>query len=208
MQETDLPEPLSARRSPVQQRSRERVQRILGAATELITKGGSDALRMSEVAERAQISIGSLYQYFADRNALVRALAERFQAESRACIEAGLAKAQDIAGFGDAFGGLIDVYYRLFLAEPVMRDIWAAMQGDRALREAELAESRVNGALIAGALLRLKPGADEQVLAAKAFLVMQLGEATMRLAVSVPRAEGDRLVETYKRMAITELLAD
>jgi AcrR family transcriptional regulator len=208
MHEPDVSETVSARRSPVQQRSRERVQRILAAATELIAKGGSDALRMSEVAEQARISIGSLYQYFADRNALVRALAERFQAESRNCIEAGLAKAKDISGFGDAFGDLIDIYYGLFLAEPVMRDIWAAMQADRNLREAELAESRVNGALVAGVLLRLKPKADEQALAAKAFLVMQLGEATMRLAVSVPRAEGDRLVETYKRMAIAELLAD
>jgi hypothetical protein len=89
-----------------------------------------------------------------------------------------------------------------------MRDIWAAMQAERSLREVELAESRINGALVAGVLRRLKPRADPKKLTAKAFLVMQLGEATMRLAVSVPRAEGDVLVETYKRMAIGELLAD
>jgi AcrR family transcriptional regulator len=200
--------PDTSRRSPVQQRSRERLQRILAVATELIASQGTDALRMSEVAERAGISIGSLYQYFADRNALVRALAERFQAESRACIEAGLAKAKSTAGFGEAFAALIDTYYGLFLAEPAMRDIWAAMQAERTLREVELAESRLNGALVAGVLRRLKPRADPQKLTAKAFLVMQLGEATMRLAVSVPRAEGDVLVETYKRMAIGELLAD
>lgn len=198
----------TARRSPVQQRSRERVQRILAVATELIAEQGSDGLRMGEVAERAGVSIGSLYQYFADRNALVRALAERFQAESRACIDAGLAKAKDVAGFGDAFAELIDTYYGLFLAEPVMRDVWAAMQADGSLREVELAESRINGEMVAGALRRLKPRAEPRSLAAKAFLVMQLGEATMRLAVSVSRAEGDMLVETYKRMAINELLAD
>jgi hypothetical protein len=31
---------------------------------------------------------------------------------------------------------------------------------------------------------------------------MHLGEATMRLAISVDRAEGDALVETYKPMAL------
>jgi AcrR family transcriptional regulator len=208
MEGESVAETQTVRRSPVQQRSRERVQRILAAATELIASQGSDALRMSEVADSAGISIGSLYQYFADKNALVRALAERFQVEGRACIEAGLAKASNIASFGDAFANLIDIYYGLFLAEPVWRDIWTAMQADRILREVELAESRLNGALVAGALLRLKPGADPQNLATKAFLVMQLGEATMRLAVSVPRPEGDLLVAAYKRMAITELLAD
>jgi hypothetical protein len=34
---------------------------------------------------------------------------------------------------------------------------------------------------------------------------MHLGESAMRLAVSVERVEGDRLVETYKRMALAAL---
>lgn len=36
---------------------------------------------------------------------------------------------------------------------------------------------------------------------------MSLGEATMRLAISVERAEGDALVEAYKRMVLRELEA-
>jgi hypothetical protein len=38
-------------------------------------------------------------------------------------------------------------------------------------------------------------------------VIMQLGEATMRLAISVERAEGDRLVAAYKRMVDRELAA-
>jgi hypothetical protein len=37
---------------------------------------------------------------------------------------------------------------------------------------------------------------------------MQLGEATMRLAISVDRSEGDGLVEAYKRMALREIAPD
>jgi len=91
------------------------------------------------------------------------------------------------------------------LAEPVMRDIWSGTQADKALREIELANSRENGADLAQALMRLQPDGNEAELAASAFLVMHLGEATMRLAISVEPEEGEKLVAGYKHMALTEL---
>ena len=57
----------SHQRSLAQQRSRERLERILAAASELIAEKGSDQVKMSELAELAGISIGSLYQYFPTR---------------------------------------------------------------------------------------------------------------------------------------------
>ena len=195
------------RREPTQRRSRERVERILAVATELIAAQGSDALRMAEVAAKAGISIGSLYQYFPDKAAIIRTLAERINAEGRACIEEGLRDVRDAAGLRDAFGRLIDTYYGLFLAEPVMRDIWSGLQADKGLREIDLEDSRINGRVLAGVLARIDPEADRAGQFTRAFLVMQLGEATMRLAISVGREQGDALVETYKRMALRELSA-
>ena len=42
----------------------ERRQRILDAATALATKGGYDAVQMRDVAERADVALGTLYRYF------------------------------------------------------------------------------------------------------------------------------------------------
>ncbi len=193
------------RRAPSQARSRERVEKMLAAARDLIAEKGSDALRMGEVAERAGVSIGSLYQFFPDKAAVIRTLAERYNAEGRACIADGLAGIADKAGLRTAFAALIDTYYGIFLAEPVMRDIWSGTQADPALRDLDRADSRINGAVLAEVMARCRPEADRAALEASAFLVMQLGEATMRLAISVDRAEGDRLVETYKRMALAEI---
>lgn len=198
----------TARREPSQRRSRERMERILAVASELIAARGSDTMRMSEVAERAGISIGSLYQYFPDKAAIIRTLFQRYNAAGRVCIEEGLANVRSMAELGEAFGALIDTYYGLFLAEPVMRDIWSGTQADRALHEVELVDSRANGALLAAALRRLEPSANAAVIETTAFLVMSLGEATMRLAISVERAEGDALVAAYKRMVLRELLAE
>lgn len=196
----------SPRRAPSQQRSRERVERMLAAASALIAGQGSDAMRMGEVAERAGVSIGSLYQFFPDKRAIIWALAERYTAESQACIATALAEVNDAEGLCKAFSELVDTYYGMFLAEPVMRDIWSGTQADKALRDLELADSRANAEFLTAVLKRLRPDADPAALDATAFLIWQMGEAAMRLAISVGREEGDRLVAAYKRMALRELV--
>jgi AcrR family transcriptional regulator len=195
-------------RVPMQQRSRERVERLLTVAAALIAERGSDALRMSDVADQAGVSIGSLYQYFPDKGAIIRTLAERYNAQSRACIAEALAPVRDKAGLRRAFGGLVDTYYGIFRAEPVMRDIWSGIQADKVLQEIGRKDSYANGALLAEAMARVRPRADRAALENTAFLVMQLGEATMRLAVSVDRRQGDALVEGYKRMVLREIAPD
>ena len=200
-----LDDATSLRRTPHQRRSRERVERILNGAAALIAECGSHSLRMSDVARLAGVSIGSLYQYFPDKSAIIQTLAERYNAQGRDCIEAGLAHVHTIDDLCDAFGALIDEYYAMFLAEPVMRDIWSSSQADNALRDIELANSRKNGADLVKVLARLRPTVSKEELAASAFLIMHLGEATVRLAISGNRAEGDILIALYKRMAQTEL---
>jgi AcrR family transcriptional regulator len=178
---------------------------MLAAASSLIAEQGSDAMRMGEVAERAGVSIGSLYQFFPDKRAIIWALAERYTAESQACIASALAGVSDAEGLRSAFSELVDIYYGLFLAEPVMRDIWSGTQADKALRQLELADSRANAGFLTALLKRLRPDADPVSLETTAFLIWQMGEAAMRLAISVERQEGDRLVAAYKRMALREL---
>src|SRR4029453_10573806 len=58
-----------------------RIGRILDAAGEVLATEGSEGLTMNEVARRAGISPGSLYQYFSDRQQLLTTLAERYAAQ-------------------------------------------------------------------------------------------------------------------------------
>lgn len=197
----------SSPRQPQQKRSRERVERILSAAKELIARGGSDVMKMGELAEKAAVPIGSLYQFFPDKAAVVRTLAERYNEEGRACIREAIEPVRDEAAFCSAFNGLIDTYYGLFLAEPVMRDIWSGTQADKALQDIDLADARENGAIVAAALRHIQPQADPEEIFNRAMLIMYLGTSTMRLAISVDRKRGDAMVETYKRLALRELLA-
>lgn len=65
------------RRRPVQQRSQARVERILDASAELLDEAGYGALTTREVARRAGVPIGTLYQFFPGKDGLVAALAAR-----------------------------------------------------------------------------------------------------------------------------------
>jgi AcrR family transcriptional regulator len=65
------------RRIPVQRRSRARVERILRVAEQIVIRDGLDALSTRAVAARAKLPVASLYQYFADREAIIAALIER-----------------------------------------------------------------------------------------------------------------------------------
>jgi AcrR family transcriptional regulator len=65
------------RRIPQQQRATGTVAAILEAAAQILEAGGPAAFTTNAVAERAGVSIGTLYQYFADKNAILLALARQ-----------------------------------------------------------------------------------------------------------------------------------
>ena len=193
------------RRWPAQSRSRERMERILAVATRLIAEKGSDGVAMSAIAAAAEMSIGALYQYFADKAAIIRTLAERYNGESRDCIATALSGADSRDRLLAAFGDLIDQYHQIMLAEPAMRDIWSGMQADKQLAALQRAESRAAGRLLADALHRVRPGLDPAEIDALAFLIWELGEAAMRLAIAEPPRQGAVLVARFKAMASREL---
>jgi AcrR family transcriptional regulator len=66
-----------ARKRPVQQRAQETVEAILEAAIQVFTVKGYDKTSVSAIAERAGVAVGSIYQYFASKDAIVVALMER-----------------------------------------------------------------------------------------------------------------------------------
>jgi len=66
-----------ARRKPLQARARFKVELMLEAAIQLIDELGLDALTTNAVAARAGVSIGTLYQYFHDKQALLDELMGR-----------------------------------------------------------------------------------------------------------------------------------
>jgi AcrR family transcriptional regulator len=68
--------PISARRKPLQRRSTQLVDAILEAAIRVLSTHGPRGFTTVRVAREAGVSVGSLYQYFPNKEALVAALIE------------------------------------------------------------------------------------------------------------------------------------
>jgi AcrR family transcriptional regulator len=62
---------ISSRKQPLQARSTELVATILTAATQVLAKEGAQRFTTARVAEKAGVSIGSLYQYFPNKAAIL-----------------------------------------------------------------------------------------------------------------------------------------
>ena len=69
---------LGMRRKPKQARSKERVKRIMDVAEQMFIDEGYEITTTNAIATRAEVPIGTLYQFFDDKSAILYALAERY----------------------------------------------------------------------------------------------------------------------------------
>jgi AcrR family transcriptional regulator len=85
---------LGPRKLPRQERSRATVETILEATIRILLARGYQGTTTIAVAERAGVSVGSLYQYFPNKDSLIVALVQRHTAEVTRCIDKALETAE------------------------------------------------------------------------------------------------------------------
>ena len=81
------------RKDASQERSRATVDALLEATARILVREGFDRASTNRIADVAGVSIGSLYQYFPNKEALVAAVVERHQQDIRQVIQGELEKA-------------------------------------------------------------------------------------------------------------------
>ena len=79
--------PLHPRKSPVQARSAASVDAILEATIQVLLATGKERLTTSRVAARAGVSVGTLYQYFPNKNSLLQAVLRLHFAQVTSAVE-------------------------------------------------------------------------------------------------------------------------
>jgi AcrR family transcriptional regulator len=78
---------LEPRKRPVQARSTASVAAILEATIQVLLRVGKERLTTTRVAERAGVSVGTLYQYFPNKSALLRAILRRHMDDVNGAVE-------------------------------------------------------------------------------------------------------------------------
>lgn len=97
---------LEPRKRPKQARSRATVDAILEGASQVLVDVGYAKMTTTRVAKRAGVSVGSLYQYFPSKEALIRALIERKFAGVMTTMQAALQRSRG-AGLQDRVRAII-----------------------------------------------------------------------------------------------------
>jgi AcrR family transcriptional regulator len=108
---------VSLRKQPVQQRSAKRVELMLEACARLIDELGYDGVTTTLIAERAGVAVGSLYQFFPDKRAVVQALTKRHLEHFTAEIDRRL-DWKHLEHWWDGVDEIIDIYVEMYRTLP------------------------------------------------------------------------------------------
>lgn len=125
--------PEKPRKMPVQARSSHTVEAMFDATIQVLLHGGLERLTTTRVAERAGVSIGSLYQYFPNKRALLAAVLERHLLHVVMSVEVACAnsKGQNIETMTSV---VIDAYFKAKLDQPetskVLYSVAAEVEGE------------------------------------------------------------------------------
>lgn len=115
--------PTTPRKQPLQQRSRTTVNAIVTATARILEEGGFEAASTNRVAEVAGVSVGSLYQYFPNKESLVQAVIERHCDDLFALMAGKLAALGDRTPLPEVARELVKLVLELHAHEPKLHRV-------------------------------------------------------------------------------------
>ncbi|MEA5565791.1 TetR/AcrR family transcriptional regulator [Anabaena sp. UHCC 0399] len=145
------------RRSPSGERGQRRRDLILDTAADLLAAGGAEAINTNVLAERSGISVGSVYQYFSNKEAILTALGERYMQQLGSNTLTSLQ--QDVSGldFATIVDRVIDPMIAFERKHPAFRHLNAGQEGGGTMAEAAQQVDQEILATIYDLLLRVCP---------------------------------------------------
>ena len=197
------PPPTEPRKQPRQARSRALVEAILDATERLLAQEGTEATTTTRVAEVAGVSVGSLYQYFPSRDALLAAVIERrVERDEQQFLEhmGTLGDASLATVLRASARWLVDVYRR----EP---ELYLTMvdEMDRVAREARVQTMLDDGIARTVAMLaphRAALHVDDLELAAYTLVTAQVAVVRDAVRRRPELLEDDRLADVLGTLAV------
>ncbi len=189
---------LQPRRTPNQARSRDTLETVLRAAGAAIGRDGLDRLTTRKIAELAGISVGALYEYFPNKQAVVFALVNDWMERVFAVLD-GLhprhGATQDILGY---LGGQIDQMTQLYRDQPGLGALITMVTSMPELRDEVRMHDERCAASVASALHQFAPLADPQDIRSAARTIAIIAHEILCEAVARNAPDAGRLLRNLK----------
>ncbi len=189
---------LAVRHRPVQQRGRVRFDAILHAARDLLAGSGVEGFTVEDVAARAGIPVGSVYQFFPNKFAIVAELDARdTEALVDDLITAG-ARFPTEDWQGEA-NHIIDVIAKHWVDDPTRRAVWLAMRSTAATRVLAAEHSRALVRTLLPIIAELTPDMPEAEQVTVTEVIVEMCQSLLHFSVSDGRPRPET-VDELKRM--------
>jgi AcrR family transcriptional regulator len=177
----------AARKAPRQARSRDTVETLLGATARVLKRHGYAGTNTNRVAETAGVSIGSLYQYFPNKESLVAALHQRHAEELLSVLDAALADASHHA-LDATVKALIHATLEAHLVDPDLHRVLEGEVPDLDRFPASEAIERAVAARVRALLARHRSAIAPRDLDLATLVVLRIVESLVHVAVVEPGA--------------------
>jgi AcrR family transcriptional regulator len=192
------------RRVPVQQRSAERVNRMLDACAALLDEIGYAKLTTTLIAQRADVAIGSVYQFFGDKRAVVRALDMRYLDGYIERLSRRIANTT-AEHWSQIVDEVIDEYISMHRTEPGFRTLHFGDIVDVHLLDSERSNDDVLTDRLHAMLSEHFPLGDERQVSLALTVAVTAGDALVKLAFRRD-PDGDDVVLTEAKTLIRDYL--
>ncbi|GAC1380976.1 MAG: TetR/AcrR family transcriptional regulator [Marmoricola sp.] len=199
---TDLLEP---RRRPAQERSRVKFDQLLAASRELLLEVGFESFTCEEVAVRAGVPIGTLYQFFANKYVIVCEL-DRVDAIGVREELAALAAQLPTLDWLMLLDRLLDHVAELWRRDPSRRAVWHAVQSTPATRATAAVTERELAADVARVLAPLTPNTPRDRRRIVAEVIVHVAYSMLNFSVRDGQEHAEAIIE-LKRLLSAYLLA-
>lgn len=187
------------RRTPSQARAWEKVARVLDAADRVLAENGAAALTTTRVAAEAGISVGGLYRYLPDRDAIIDALAERYLGRLEVLMDELVDWAAREA-WPDPVALLVDTFAGFYRAEPGFCAMWFGRDLTLRTRDADRRHKLVMAAGLRRILVAQGLLPDNNATASACFTALLAADAVTQEAFRVDVGERTGLLRQLKIM--------
>ena len=196
----DLPAESRTSRAPQQERGQRRVDQILDAAELVFAELGVDGTSMQLIADRAESSVGSLYHFFPNRDAIVEALGARYADLARRVNEEAMPLEMAHLPAEELFEQIISAQVRFLESTPAFNAVHQAVQ-----RNCPMINDALNHALVShvGKFLSLRyPNLTESERAASAMVSVATVHGVVDLASGLPAPHREAVLREAKAMLV------
>ena len=189
----------SPRRVPVQARSRERVERILDAAVQLLNDEGYDAVKTNLIAKRAGVSIGSIYQFFPNRFAIFNALADRYRKKIATALSKTMGPKSPDRPWEEALEEGFESLAEMWRNDWAFHSVWLAIQNTAELTEAreQYREMLINDDLVFF-LRRILPETSDSRVRTIARVMLEAGNVLLDQSMRNGKEQDDLVIDELK----------